>query len=87
MSPIAQKVISIVAQQAGVPAAEITLDHTPETLGLDSLGLVEAMFAIEESFNISIPFNANDPQGSEFDVRSVRLMVEAVERLLAGQPA
>jgi acyl carrier protein len=28
--------------------------------GIDSLGLVEAVFTIEERFGISIPFNAND---------------------------
>ena len=35
------------------------------------LGLVEAVFAIEEAFDIQVPFNANDPQKSEFDISTV----------------
>ena len=35
-----------------------------EALGLDSLGLVEAIFALEEAFGISVPFNANEPDGA-----------------------
>ena len=36
-----------------------------------SLGLVEAIFAIEEAFDIQVPFNANDPERSEFDISTV----------------
>ena len=32
-----------------------------EDLGIDSLGLVESIFAIEEAFDIQVPFNANEP--------------------------
>lgn len=32
--------------------------------GIDSLGLVEAVFAIEERFDISVPFNANEQASS-----------------------
>ena len=35
------------------------------------LGLVEAIFAIEEAFDIQVPFNANDPERSEFDISTV----------------
>ena len=41
---------------------EVRMDATLEDLGIDSLGLVEAIFAIEEAFDIQVPFNANDPQ-------------------------
>ncbi len=52
-----------------------------DSLGVDSLGLVEAIFAIEEAFDISVPFNANEPSQSDFDISSVAAIVAAVEKL------
>ncbi len=51
----------------------------------DSLGLVETVFAIEEAFDIQVPFNANEPEKSEFDISTVRTMAQAVEDLIAAQ--
>ncbi len=53
--------------------------------GSISLGLVEAIFSIEETFDVHVPFNANDPGASEFDISNVRSMVAAVEKLIAAQ--
>ena len=50
------EVVAIIAEQAMVEPSDVKMDHTLEDLGLDSLGLVEAIFAIEERFDISIPF-------------------------------
>ena len=54
-----------------------------EELGIDSLGLVESIFAIEEEFDITVPFNANEPEKSEFDISSVAAIIAAVEGLVA----
>jgi hypothetical protein len=54
------------------------------TLGLDSLGKVEAIFALEERFGISIPFNANEPDQPDFGFASVPEIVEGVARLMAA---
>ncbi|MFN3262809.1 MAG: acyl carrier protein [Pikeienuella sp.] len=83
---IARKVIEIIAEQALLKPEEVTLDSSPESLGLDSLGLVEIVFAIEEAFDVSVPFNANDPTASDFDISSVGKIVDAV-RALAGERA
>lgn len=83
--PVEDKVIAILAEQAVLDPAEISLDSTLQDLGIDSLGLVEAIFAIEETFDIEVPFNANEPQTSEFDISTVRTMVRAVESLIAAQ--
>lgn len=80
---VADKIIAIIAEQAVLDPAEVTLDASPEALGLDSLGLVEIVFAIEEAFDISVPYNANDPEASDFDISTVAKIVEAVERLMA----
>ncbi|WP_417727251.1 acyl carrier protein [Roseovarius sp.] len=85
MSSIQDRVIAIIAEQAVLEPADVTLDSTPEDLGIDSLGLVESIFAIEEAFDISVPFNANNPTESDFDISSVRSIIAGIERLVAEQ--
>ena len=77
-----QKVIEIIAEQAMLDPSDVKLTSTPDDLGLDSLGLVEIVFAIEEEFDVSVPFNANDPGASDFDISSVQKIVDAVKQLV-----
>ncbi|MGC3937229.1 acyl carrier protein [Roseobacter sp. EG26] len=79
------KVIAIIAEQAVLDPAEVTLNSTLEDLGIDSLGLVESIFSIEEEFDISVPFNANDPQSSDFDISTVASIIAGIERLQKEQ--
>ncbi|WP_118132636.1 acyl carrier protein [Oceanicella sp. SM1341] len=80
---VTQKIIGIIAEQAVLDPSEVTPESTLEDLGIDSLGLVETVFAIEEAFDISIPFNANDPAASEFDISNVQAISDAVKGLIA----
>ena len=80
---IKTKVIEILAEQAVLDMSDVTLESTLESLGIDSLGLVESIFAIEECFDISIPFNANDPSESDFDLSDVAAIVQGIEKLLS----
>ncbi len=82
---VRDKVIEIIAEQAVLDVADVRMDATLDELGIDSLGLVEAIFAIEEAFDISVPFNANDPSETDFDISSVAAIVSAVEHLVAEQ--
>lgn len=75
-------VIEILAAQLLLPASEIAPDARVDDLGLDSLGKVEAIFALEERFGITIPFNANEPDLPDFDFASVPGIVAGVARLL-----
>ena len=84
---VTRRIIEIIAEQAVLEPEEVKLDSSPEDLGVDSLGLVEAVFAIEEAFDISVPFNANDPADSEFDISSVATIVAAVKTLVERQKA
>ena len=79
------KVIEIIAEQAVLGPSDVTMDSTLEELGIDSLGLVESIFAIEEAFDISVPFNANEPAASDFDISSVGAIIAGIERLIAEQ--
>mgnify|MGYP001954930573 CR=1 FL=1 len=82
---VQNKVIGIIAQQAVLEPSDVTMDCTLESLGIDSLGIVESIFSIEEEFDISVPFNANAPEASEFDISSVASIVAGVETLIAEQ--
>lgn len=84
---VKDQVVAIIAEQAVLDPADVKLDSTLESLGIDSLGLVESIFAIEEAFDISVPFNANDPSESDFDISTVASIVAAVEALVAARPA
>jgi acyl carrier protein len=84
---IKNKVIEIIADQAMIDASDVSMDSTLEDLGIDSLGLVESIFAIEEAFDIQGPFNANEPTESDFDISSVAAIVGGIEKLVAEQTA
>lgn len=76
------RIVGIIAEQALLEPKDISMDATLEDLGVDSMALVEAVFALEEAFDIDIPFNANEPEASEFDISSVRTIVDGVARLV-----
>ena len=80
---IGAKVIDIIAEQAILEPDDVTLESTLESLGIDSMGLVESIFAIEEAFDIQIPFNANDPSDGDFNISSVAAIISGIEKLVA----
>lgn len=82
---VADRVREIVASQSLRSFDEVALSDRISDLGLDSLGVVEVIFAIEESFEISVPFNANDPNQSALDLSTVGALVKAVEGVIAAQ--
>ena len=82
---VKDRVIKIIAEQAVLEPSDIAMDQSLADLGVDSMGLVEAIFSIEESFDITVPFNANEPEKSEFDISSVAAIVSAVEKFVAEQ--
>ncbi len=82
---IQDKVIAIIAEQAFLEPDDVKLENSLEELGIDSMGLVECIFAIEEAFDISVPFNANEPSASDFDISSVAAIVRAIEAMMKEQ--
>lgn len=80
---VRDQVIAIIAQQAVLEPSDVTDTSTLADLGIDSLGLVESIFALEEAFDITVPFNANAPDAGDFDISSVAAIIAAVERLIA----
>lgn len=80
---VERAVVAILAEQAAMRPEDVTADATLQDLGIDSLGVVETIFSIEEAFDVHVPFNANQPDGSDFDIRTVRSIVRSVESLIA----
>ncbi|MGL4236207.1 MAG: acyl carrier protein [Tabrizicola sp.] len=84
---IEEAVIAILAKQLLLSPGEVAPDARVDDLGLDSLGKVEAIFALEERFDISVPFNANEPDQPDFDFSSVESIVAGVQRLIDQKAA
>ena len=83
MTDVRDRIIQIIAEQAMLEPSELWPELSPQEIGIDSLGLVESIFAIEEEFDISVPFNANEPEKSEFDISTLGSIIAAVEKLVA----
>jgi acyl carrier protein len=79
------RVAQIIAEQAMLDPEAIKPETTLDDLGLDSLALVEVVFGIEEAFDISVPFNANEPKASEFDISKVSQIIAGVKSLIAAK--
>ena len=82
---VSKRVAQIIAEQAMLSPEVINPETTLDDLGLDSLALVEVVFGIEEAFDISVPFNANEPAASEFDISKVAHIVAGVKLLIAAK--
>lgn len=82
MASIEDTVLDIIARETRVPRERITLDSTLKDLDVQSLDAVQVIFEIEDHYKIELP--DRDPN---FDVESVRGLVQAVEKLVAAKGA
>ena len=64
---VLDEVKQIIAKQARVPIDQLSADTRLETLGIESIDVIEIVFAIEEKFGVTLPFNANESAVSEFE--------------------
>jgi acyl carrier protein len=80
MSDIAGDVIAIIAKNKRTAKPVVELSDRLDDLGLDSLAAVDLIFDLEEKFDITIPYNANNPK-PEFE--TVGEAVSAIEKLVA----
>jgi len=83
MVDVANGVIELVSGKVRNKKGPLQMSDALEGLGLESLDVLELTFAIEEKFNIEIPFNAN----TAFDFKTVGELVQAVEGLVAKKTA
>jgi len=72
---VEEKVKSIIVEQLGVDANEVTSEASfVDDLGADSLDTVELVMAFEEAFNIEIPDEAAEK------IQKVKDAVEYIEK-------
>lgn len=77
---LTQRVISVIATTQKIPPEKVAIDSTFEELGIDSLDGVNILFALENEFNLDIPDDKVE------GVRSVRQMVESLQKVLEAGP-
>jgi len=73
LSPVGETVVAVLARQLGDPRISLD-DHLELDLGLDSLGLVELLAALESRFNLKI---VDEEFSGIFTVRELIASIEA----------
>jgi acyl carrier protein len=73
------RVAGVIAKTQKIPAETVTIDKSFEELKIDSLDGINILFALEGEFDVDIPDDA--ARG----IRTVRDMVEGIEKLLAAK--
>ena len=75
---IANKIFDIVAKEKRIDRETLSLDTKLEDIEIESVDLVEIIFAIEDEFDIDIPQDESD-----FKLETMRDIVDGVKRLIA----
>ncbi len=78
-------IIAIIAETKDIDRDTIKLDTSLTDLGFDSFDIVEFVFAVEQRFDIDVPYRPNDTGALEFE--TVSQVVAAVEKVVAEQRA
>jgi acyl carrier protein len=71
---ITAKLTSIITEEFGVPAVEVTTDATFEALGLDSLDLVELTMILDEQVGVKL---------EDEDLESIETVQQAIDAIAA----
>ena len=79
---VKDRVLEILTNHGQLASEDIAMSSTLESLGIDSVGVVEVIFAIEEEFDINIPYNANETLSERLDFSNVLSIVELVSELV-----
>jgi len=78
-------IFEIVAKQAKVEASALTADVLLSDLDLQSIDVVELVFAIEEKFDIQVPYSPSDQETAGISFKSIGEIIVAVNKLVAEQ--
>lgn len=82
MDNIEEEVLELVGEQVGIDTQEIFLSSKLEDLNLDSVGIVELVFLLEEKFEISIPFEGLDESELKRNFHTVSSLIDHLKKLL-----
>ncbi len=77
---VASRVLRIIADNQKKDISVVTIDSSFEELGIDSMDAVNIVFEIESKFGVNVP----DEEMK--NIKSVRDIVEGVQKLVAALP-
>src|SRR6185312_17525646 len=80
MADVASDVLEVIAKQAKTDAAKVTRETELADLNLESLDTIELIFALEEKFNIEIPYNANEATTAGINFTTAGDVIDAVAK-------
>lgn len=78
-------ITEIVAKQAKVDASTLKPETALADLDLQSIDIVELVFAIEEKFDIEVPYAPGDQNTAGISFKTIGDIMAAVEKLVAEQ--
>lgn len=81
---LVNNVLDIIAGKSSVDRGQVVPEARLTDLEIASLDVVEIIFALEEKFDIQIPFNANSAQS---DFVTAGDVIAAVQKLVAEKTA
>jgi acyl carrier protein len=84
---IESDVLDIIAKQAKVDRALLTRSTSLAELNVQSLDLVEIIFALEDKFDIEVPYNANDPSSAGVSFQNVGDVINGIIKLIGQRDA
>jgi acyl carrier protein len=84
---IESDVLDIISKQAKVDRTLLTRSTSLAELNVQSLDLVEIIFALEDKFDIEVPYNANDPSSAGVSFQNVGDVVDGIAKLIAARDA
>ena len=84
---IENDIFDIVAKQAKADRATLKRDTKLSELDLQSIDIIELIFAIEDKFDISVPYSPNDLNSAGISFDTIGDVIDAVGRLTAEQKA
>lgn len=82
MAEIADRIVDIIAKEAKLERDKLTLDTRLDELKIESLDLVQILFAIEDEFDVYVPYN-----DEAYKLDTLRDVVDGVNRLIAEKQA
>jgi acyl carrier protein len=78
-------ITDIVAKQAKVDASTLKRETELSQLDLQSIDIVELVFAIEEKFDIEVPYAPGEQNSAGISFKTIGDIVTAIEKLVAEQ--
>ncbi len=86
LTTYSEKLIAIIAKHAGIDPGSLHMDSPLEEIGIDSLGIVEIIFDIEECFDIELP-ESEDIKERFSDFSSPRSIMKLIQPLMTEREA